>query len=39
VAALMLVGVLGFWWLQWQGAPSTPAATAAARIHPQDHDD
>jgi cytochrome b len=22
VAALMLVAVLGFWWLQWQGAPS-----------------
>ena len=39
VAALMLVGVLGFWWLQWQGAPSTPAVTAAARSHPQDHDD
>ena len=22
VAALMLLAVLGFWWLQWQGAPS-----------------
>ncbi|OOG39914.1 cytochrome b/b6 domain-containing protein [Polaromonas sp. A23] len=35
VAALMLVAVLGFWWLQWQGAPSTsltdrPAAAAKA---------
>ena len=36
VAALMLAAVLGFWWLQWQGAPSPaglderPAATARA---------
>ena len=22
LAALILVAVLGFWWLQWQGAPS-----------------
>jgi len=27
VAALMLVAVLGFWWLQWTGAPSAGAAT------------
>lgn len=44
VAALMLVGVLGFWWLQWQGAPSgaaigTPAASATARSHHHDRDD
>lgn len=37
VAALMLVAVLGFWWLQWQTAPAgglagTPAASAS------DHD-
>jgi cytochrome b len=25
VAALMLAAVLGFWWLQWQSAPSAPA--------------
>ena len=37
VAALMLAAVLGFWWLQWQGAPTPaglnerPAATARAR--------
>ena len=36
VAALMLVAVLGFWWLQWQDAPAggllagAPAAHAAA---------
>ena len=36
VAVLMLVAVLGFWWLQWQSAPAVsdrPAATA------KDHDD
>ena len=27
VAALMLVAVLGFWWLQWQGAPAGVAFT------------
>ncbi len=36
VAALMLVAVLGFWWLQWQTAPTgglagTPAASASDR--------
>ncbi len=41
VAALMLVAVLGFWWLQWQTAPSgglpgTPAASA--RDHERDDD-
>lgn len=31
VAAMMLVAVLGFWWLQWQGAPSgADASTSAA---------
>jgi hypothetical protein len=28
VAAVMVVAVLGFWWLQWQG---TPAASASGR--------
>ena len=41
VAALMIVAVLGFWWLQWQSAPAAaegrPAATAAAQA--KDHDD
>jgi cytochrome b len=35
VAALMLVAVLGFWWLQWRDAPSTAALAerpAAARL-------
>jgi cytochrome b len=39
VAALILVAVLGFWWLQWQAAPSgaglseRPAASAKAKHH------
>jgi cytochrome b len=39
VAALMLVAVLGFWWLQWQGAPTgkgldeLPAAAAKSEHH------
>jgi len=42
VAALMLVAVLGFWWLQWQGAPSASLAdrpAAAAKAAGQDGDD
>jgi hypothetical protein len=43
VAALMLAAVLGFWWLQWQGAPSDalasgPAASATASNHDHDRD-
>jgi cytochrome b len=40
VAALMLVAVLGFWWLQWQGAPSgdSLAATSAASARVKQHD-
>ncbi|MES2228808.1 MAG: cytochrome b/b6 domain-containing protein [Pseudomonadota bacterium] len=30
LAALMLVAVLGFWWLQWQGAPSGGASSGPA---------
>jgi len=30
VAALMLAAVLGFWWLQWQGAPSAGGREAIA---------
>ena len=39
VAAMVLVAVLGFWWLQWQNAPSggTQAATAITQ-HDDDHD-
>ena len=43
VAALMLVAVLAFWWLQWQTAPTAagvserPAATAKHKA--KDHDD
>jgi cytochrome b len=38
VAALMLAAVLGFWWLQWQDAPSSAsvAEPRAARLA-QDH--
>jgi len=51
VAALMLIAVLGFWWLQWQTAPvgarvsERPAATAKleakhkATHKAKDHDD
>jgi cytochrome b len=41
VASLMLVAVIGFWWMQWQAAPSGPAAdltAAAARHHDRHHD-
>ena len=42
VAALMLVAVLGFWWLQWQTAPAAagmserPAATAKLKAKGRD---
>jgi hypothetical protein len=36
VAALMLVAVLGFWWLQWQAAPAAgDAPQLAAGQHAQ----
>jgi cytochrome b len=43
VAALLLVAVLGFWWLQWQSAPtgglaSGPVASATAKAHDRDDD-
>jgi cytochrome b len=41
VAALMLVAVLGFWWLQWQSAPRgglTGLPAASARGHDADDD-
>lgn len=43
VAALILAAVLGFWWLQWQGAPTgnladQPAASAQAGQHGRDND-
>jgi cytochrome b len=43
VAALMLVAVLGFWWLQWQSAPDAAGlgARSAAEVKhlAKDHDD
>lgn len=42
VAALMLVAVLGFWWLQWRDAPSGAvigAQAAAAKAGDDDRDD
>jgi cytochrome b len=43
LAALMLVAVLAFWWLQWQGAPVADVqagpATAAAVAGDRDRDD
>lgn len=44
VAAMVLVAVLGFWWLQWQSAPpgaglaDGPAAVATHKDHDGDHD-
>lgn len=41
VAGLMIVAVLGFWWLQWQSAPSAADGRPAATQHQkaEDHDD
>jgi cytochrome b len=48
VAALMLVAVLGFWWLQWQAAPAAgdapqlaagPHSQVAGQAGRRDHDD
>ena len=33
VAVVLLAGVLGFWWLQWQSAPAGAAAAAAPARH------
>lgn len=38
VAAVLLMGVLGFWWLQWQSAPPPEQAAAVARQHHHDED-
>jgi cytochrome b len=39
VAAMLLAGVLGFWWLQWQSAPTAGQAAAVTRQHDMDDDD
>ncbi|MCQ9371977.1 hypothetical protein NQ024_12180, partial [Corynebacterium sp. 35RC1] len=42
VAGLMLVAVLGFWWMQWQSAPPagvTDRPAASAKHHDADRDD
>ncbi|QDZ29768.1 cytochrome b/b6 domain-containing protein [Noviherbaspirillum sp. UKPF54] len=40
VAALLLAAVLGFWWLQWQGAPDAGdgAATVSSQVAAGRHD-
>lgn len=41
VASLMLVAVMGFWWMQWHAAPAGPAAdvtATATRHHDRDDD-
>lgn len=40
VAALMLAGVLGFWWVQWQSAPADTGAQMSRASHEkhEDHD-
>lgn len=40
VAALMLVAVLGFWWLQWQAAPGEGLLAGSERVGSKmEHDD
>ena len=39
VGVLMLVAVLGFWWLQWQSAPTDAVDGAAASGHAAERDD
>lgn len=39
VAALMLVAVLGFWWLQWRSAPVAGALADRPAASAQQHDD
>ena len=43
VAAMILAGVLGFWWLQWQSAPApgdlSGAALSQREGSPHDDDD
>jgi len=40
VAVVLLAGVLGFWWLQWESAPSAEQSAAIARQHhDRDHDE
>lgn len=37
VAILLLAGVLGFWWLQWQGAPTGSGAASPSAAAVQEH--
>jgi cytochrome b len=37
VAAVLLAGVLGFWWVQWQSAPQPQQERAAPRHAPHAH--
>lgn len=39
VAALLLAAVLGFWWLQWQGAPGAGLVAGSERTMTHDDDD
>jgi len=39
LAALVLLVVLGFWWLQWRSAAPAPGGTAAASAKAHDDDD
>lgn len=39
LAAVLLVAVLGFWWLQWQSAPAGGLLPGAAATHAADGDD
>jgi len=39
VAAIMLVAVLSFWWLQWQSTPAAGLREGRPAAHESDHDD
>lgn len=38
VAVLLLAGVLGFWWFQWQAAPAGTATSVLTHQHDDDND-
>lgn len=38
-AVLLVAAVLGFWWLQWQDAPTTVAAAGAVQARAHHHED
>jgi cytochrome b len=39
VAVVLLAGVLGFWWLQWQSAPAAGQSAAVSRHQHHEHEE